>query len=317
MKAVIVGIANQQTALPIGQFPVEYEARRYLPGQIRHAVGGVGFNVARTLSSLGHMVALAAPLGEDYVAAMIDAECYRYSISTHLCRRELSRTPRSVVLHDDEGRRLTNVDLADAVDFVFQPEHLAPDLFKAKLVVLGNSDMVLPLIDPILANGKRLAIDLQDVRGPEDPGDQPFLNADYLNMSNERVRGTEREVLLALRERSRAKVLSITLGAEGALVLTREATEPVHVPAPAAATTRNTAGAGDVAFATFLHAHLSLKQDPVDAWAHAVGVATNYVEKLGAEGRLRRETFQQILSLEKAPDTSSSPEIAWNAFSVE
>ncbi|HZK04810.1 MAG TPA: carbohydrate kinase family protein [Actinomycetaceae bacterium] len=316
MKAVVVGIANQQTALPIRSFPVAYEANRYLPGAIRHTVGGVGFNVARTLSAFGHMVALASPLGEDYSAAMIDAEAYRYSISTHLCRRELTRTPRSVVLYDDAGRRQTNFDPAGAVDFVFREEHLAPDLFRAKLVVLGNSDMVAPLIDPLRERGRWLAVDLQEVHGAHNPADEKFLAADFLNMSNEYVKGSEREVLLGLRERSRARILTMTLGAAGALVLPSDVDEPVHVPAPRVRP-RNTSGAGDIMFATLLHASLRLKEDPIAATTRAVEVASRYVASQAIHGSLDPERLRGILGLAPAVAAASAPEIAWNSYSGE
>lgn len=315
MKVVVVGIANQQTALPIGSFPLEYEAQRYLPNEIRHTVGGVGFNVARTLSAFGHMVALAAPLGEDYSAAMVDAEAYSYAISTHLCPRELARTPRSVVLYDETGRRLTNVDLTDALDFVFSEDDLAPDLFKAKLVVLGNVGMTIPLIAPIVARGTRLAVDLQDIRSPEDPAAEPFLAATYLSMSNEYVKGQEREVLTSLRDRSEAKVISVTLGAEGALVLPRDAAEPIHVPAPRV-TPRNTAGAGDVAFATFLHAHLKLKEGPVEAWQRAVQVASSYVALQALHGSFTPEQFHQNLGSNAVPEALGVA-APWNEFTAD
>nr|NLD41776.1 hypothetical protein [Actinomycetales bacterium] len=316
MKVVVVGIANQQTALPVESFPIEYQAARYLPNQIRHTVGGVGFNVARTLSTFGHMVALASPLGEDYPAAMVDAEAYRFNISTHLCRRDLVRTPRSVVLYDSEGRRQVNVDIGDATDFVFREEHLSPDLFRAKLVVLGNLDMVRPLIAPVIRRGRRLAVDLQDVRSADNPHDEEFLQADFLNMSNEYVAGSEREVLLELRAKSRAEVLTMTLAHEGALLLTREMSEPLHVPAPEV-DPRNSAGAGDIAFATFLHGLLKLREDPVAAVARGVDAASRFVSTEVAKGPQSLAQMRTILGVEPAPAAASAPEIPWSPDAYE
>ena len=317
MRVVVVGIANQQTALPIGSFPVEYEAARYLPNQIRHTVGGVGFNVARTLSTFGNMVALASPLGEDYPAAMVDSEAYRFNISTHLCRRELLRTPRSLVLYASEGRRQVNVDIGDAVDFVFQETHLAPDLFRAKLGVLGNLDMVRPLIDPVTRRGRRLAVDLQDVRGPDNPYDEEFLKADFLTMSNEYVQGSEQEILLAFRAKSRARVLTMTLAHDGALVLTRDMDAPVHVPAPMIEP-RNSAGAGDIAFATFLHAMVKLKEDPVAAVERGVKAASRHVATEVAKGPQSLAQMREILGVEPEPDSVPSvPEFPWTPDTYE
>ena len=43
MDFVVVGVATQQTALPVDGFPVEYEPRYYVPGAITVEVGGGDF----------------------------------------------------------------------------------------------------------------------------------------------------------------------------------------------------------------------------------------------------------------------------------
>lgn len=317
MRVVVVGIANLQTSLPVDHFPVEYTAQRYLTGRIRHTVGGVGFNVGRALSALGHMVAVASPLGEDYPAAMIDAEAYRFNISTHLCRRELHRTPRSVVLYDAAGRRQVNTDLTDAIDFVFRLEDLEPDIYRAKLVVLANLDMVRPLIEPLHARGRRFAVDLQDIQGPDNPYDQQFLAATHLNMSNEMVRGYEREVLLALRAKSDAEVISMTLGAAGALVLTPTMGEPVHVTAPRVHAV-NSVGAGDVYWAALLHHLIKGKADVVTAARLGCEAAARSVASPPVHGGISVEEIRAILGFEAAdPPSAKTPEIGWNVYSPE
>lgn len=318
MRVVVVGIANQQTSLPVAGFPIQYVAQRYLNGQIRHTVGGVGFNVARALSALGNMVALASPLAEDYPASLVDSEAYRYNISTHLCRRDLFRTPRSVILYDDQGRRQVNTDLTDAVDFHFQPGDLAPDLYHAELVVLGNLDMARGLIEPLLAQNRPFAVDLQDIQGPDQPYDQQFLAADYLNMSNEMVRGREREVLLALREKSRARILSMTLGPDGALVLARDDDEPVHVPAPDVVPV-STVGAGDSYWAVFLHHVLKLNAEPVTAARRACEAAARLVAAQPLFAATDVNEIKAILGVTAQPavPTPAVTEIGWNAYTPE
>ena len=317
MKVVVAGIANQQTALPVDAFPVEYSPTRYLTGQIRHTVGGVGFNVARALAVFGHAVALAAPLGEDYPAAMIDADAYRYGVSTHLCRRELRRTPRSVVLWSTDGRRQANVDLTDAADFVFEPEHLDPDLFRAKLVVLGNIDMTRPLIRPLVERGSRFAVDLQDVQGAGNPWDADFLAADFLNMSNVHVQGREAEVLLALREKSRARVLTMTMDSAGALVLERGAAAPVHVQTPVVPVL-NSVGAGDVFFATLLHHLVKSKLPAVDAARLACASGARMVATDLASATMDPDELRAILGLQRLDEhTPFSAEMRWSSGSAD
>lgn len=317
MRVVVVGIANQQTSLPVGRFPIEYAPQRYLNGTIRHTVAGVGFNVARALSALGNMVALASPLGEDNPAALIDAEAYRYNLSTHLCRRDLYRTPRSVVLYDDFGRRQVYTDLSDAVDFHFRSEDLEPDLYRADVVVLSDLEMGRPLIQPLRQHRQPFAVDLQDVQGPDSPADEEFLAADYLNMSNGLVAGREREVLLALRDRSHARVLSMTMGADGVLVVGRDMAEPVHVETPEVLAI-STAGAGDTYWAVFLHHLLNLQEDPVTAARGACTAAARLVSSLGLTGSSDARRMRGILGPSpEAVTTTASPEVAWNAYTPE
>lgn len=317
MRVVVIGIANQQTSLPVDRFPVEYVAQRYLTGAIRHTVGGVAFNVARSLCALGHVVAIASPLGEDYPAAMIDAEAYRFNLSTHLCRRELARTPRSVVLYDTVGRRQVNTDLTDATSFVFRPEDLEPDLFRAKLVVLANLDMVRPLLEPLRRQGRRFAVDLHDIQGPNNPYDQEFLTATYINMSNEMIPGDEVAVLRALRAKSRAKVLSMTLGADGALVHCREMDDPVHVRAPEVRAI-NTVAAGDTYWAVFLHHLVKEKRSPVDAAGLACEAASRMVATEPVHGTSSVDDLRAILGVPKPTPSATTPaEIGWSSFSPE
>lgn len=277
MRVVVIGIANQQTSLPVDSFPFEYESWRNVNGQIRHTVGGVGFNVARVLSTLGNMVALASPLGEDYPAALIDAEAYRFNISTHLCRRELVRTPRSVVLYDSAGHRMVNSDLTDAASFAFDPEDLLPDVGRSNLVVLANLPLVRSLIAPLRDAANRFAVDLHDLRDPEHQAISEFLAADLINLSNEHLVGREAETLEYLRENSNAELISMTLGAEGALVLTPDMDAPVHVPVRDVEAT-NTVGAGEVYWAVTLHHFLKEHRSAVDAATFGCEAAARMVE---------------------------------------
>lgn len=317
MKVVVVGISNLQTALPVDGFPIEYEPVRAVANGIRHTVGGVGFNQARTLAALGHMVALASPLGEDYPAAMFDAEAYRYSISTHLCQRVLPRTPRSVVLYDRTGRRQANVDLGQALNHRATIDTFSPDIFLARLVVLGNVRTTLPLIPPLRARGKTLAVDLQDIQGADNPDDEPFLEATYLNMSSDRVRGRERDVLLTLRDKSHAKVLTMTLSREGALVLPRDADEPVHVRAAKPVEhPSNTAGAGDLYFGVLLHALIEMQTDPVEAARLAVEASNAYVAHDASHGALAPDALRAILGVALEP-AAEAPDIPWNVYATD
>lgn len=292
MKTLVVGIANQQTDVPVDGFPIEYNPARYLRGQIRTSVGGVGFNVARTLANLGGTVALAAPLGVDPPADAVLAEAIRLGVDTRLCTRDLVSTPRSVILYAPDGRRLINTDLGDATTASFDPDLLASYARRADAVVLGNLDLSRPLLPAIRAAGTPVVVDLQDVQGLDNPYDQDFLEADVLVMSHERVTTTYELLLQGMLAQSRAALVVLTRGAGGALALTRDDAQPWVVPAFDAGHVLSTTGAGDTFTAALTHflyvLRWSVRRAVAAACASAaIGLSGQELSELAVIGMLR------------------------------
>lgn len=255
MRAVVAGIANQQTRLPVEGFPHPYSPARHLPGRIEDTVGGVGFNVAAALARLGAAVDLLAPLADDPAGRAVLAAADRLGVSTRLCARALDRTPRSVVLVDATGRRQVNTDLGGALAASFDPAAFRAAATGADMCVLGNLGFSRPLLPAARGLGVPVVVDLQDVRGPDHPYDQDFLAADTLVMSHERLAGRDLPGLLrALRSRSRASLLVLTLGADGSLALTPDDADCWRTPAADVGPVSDTTGAGDAFTAALAHA---------------------------------------------------------------
>jgi sugar/nucleoside kinase (ribokinase family) len=273
MKAVVAGIASQEMLLPVDGFPVPYDRVRRVPHQISTSVGGVGFAVARTLAALGDEVHLAAPLGEDAAAAAIDAAAFRFGVTTALCTRTLPRTPRAVVLVDPAGRRQVNTDPGDAASARLDPDVLPEPLRTTDVLVLDHIPMCVPLVRVAAEAGVPVAVDLQEVRAVVSPDHEDFLAADLISMCNERVRGREEEVLLAVRGRSAARLLVMTLASDGVLVLTPELGRPLHVPAHDVGDVPNPAGAGETFFAALVHYLYGARLSPLAAVGRAVVAA--------------------------------------------
>lgn len=258
VRTVVAGIANLQTTVPVAGFPIEYEPARYLPGEIVIGAGGVGMNVARVLAGLGGRVVLVAPLGTDVTADAVEAETRRAGVELRRSAA-LDRSPRSVVLHAPDGRRQVNTDLAGATAAPVDLPGFTSLAAGADAVVLGNVDFTRPLLRPVQALGVPVVVDLQDVRGPDNPYDRDFLAADVLLMSDERVRGAEADVLRAVAGRSAARLVVLTRGAGGCLALAAGEDEPWAVPAADAGPVGNTTGAGDAFTAALTHYLLGRK----------------------------------------------------------
>ncbi|WP_127573627.1 carbohydrate kinase family protein [Georgenia faecalis] len=310
MKAIVAGIASQDMILPVESFPVPYTRVRSVPHEIVTGVGGVGFSVARTLAALGDEVCLAAPLGEDAAAAAIDAAAFRFGMTTALCSRTLPRTPRAVVLVDPMGRRQINVDLGDAPSALLDPDHLEEPLLTTDVVVLGNIDLCRPLVRMAQAAGVPVMVDLQDVRGVENPDDEDFLAADVVSMCNDRVHGREEEVLLSLRDRSTARLLVMTLGDDGALVLTPELAEPVRVAAYDVGEVSYPSGAGDTFFAALAHYLYAERLAPLAAVRRAVVAAAWVISHPGDPDWLSTEVVDAVAdgATDGAPEAQAGAE---------
>lgn len=270
MKAAIVGIANQQTLLPVDGFPHDYSPARYLPGQITTTVGGAGFNVARTMAELGDTVSLMCPLGSDVAARAVVEEAALRQIKITTSTGMLDRTPRSVVLNDPSGRRQINTDLGSALTARFTTPAFTSAAQDASVVVLGNVDLSRPLLRVARELAIPIAVDLQDVQGLDNPYDQDFIAAaDILIMSHERLSAAHEDFLLQLRKRTRAALIVLTLGAGGSLALTPAMALPLHTPARPVRLHTNTTGAGDTFMGSLLHYLLGARQPLDEALAHA------------------------------------------------
>lgn len=274
MHAVVVGIANLQTFLPVDGFPHCYTPTRYLPGEITTSVGGVGFNVARTIAALGDTVSLMCPLGSDVAASTVLAEAARLGIEAASATRLLPATPQSVVLHDTEGRRQINTDLGCALSATFTDAQFKSAARQASVAVLGNLDFSRPLLRAARDLDLLVAVDLQDMQGLDNPYDDDFLTAaDILVMSHERLTVALDDFLMMLRDKSRARLIVLTLGAGGSLALTPQMSRALHTPAARVGRTANTTGAGDTFMGALLHYYLSARQPLEQALTHASATA--------------------------------------------
>lgn len=302
MRSIVVGIANVQTSVPVGSFPLDYAPTRYLPGRVDVTTGGVGFNVARMLARLqtGRRadppgppsgphggVRLAAPLGEDVAGRAVLADAAACGVDTTLCESTAGGTPRSVVLVDDAGRRQVHTDLRGALDHRFSPGLAEALRGPADLVVLGNLDACRPLLPVARAAGRTVAVDLQDIQGLDNPYDRDFLRADILSMSHERI-AHPLDFLRALRARTPARLVVLTLGAHGSLALGDGLPDetPWHTPAAPMTGPFNTTGAGDAFFAGLLTALIAERLPAVDALRAATRVAATALDggRRAAEG---------------------------------
>lgn len=247
MRVVVVGMAYAVVTLPVDGFPVPYRAVRDVP--ISASVEGSGFTTACTLAALGDEVYLAAPLGEDADAAMVDAAAYGHGVNSAMCPRSLPRSPRAVVLEDGRGRRQISRDLGEA-----RTARVEIDLGALATSDLVMVDGVLPssaLVVAAKAAGAPVVAALGTTGWPA-LEDQAYLAADLIVMAP-CPDADEEELLRSWRQRSAARLVVVTLGARGAIGMTEGSDEIHYVPARDLGPGGRPAGVGSTYVATVAH----------------------------------------------------------------
>jgi len=288
-EVVVVGSLNVDLTLPVPRRP---EGGETLLGEdLRRAPGGKGANQAVAAARLGRDVAMIGAVGDDpegeWLLDLVAAE----GVDVSAVRRVPAPTGHAVILLEPDGEstivvspgangRLTPADvdahqrlLAGARCVLAQ--HEVPVDTVARAAALTRGQFVL---NP--APGRPVARDLLrrvDVLVP---------NRLELAAVLERPEPTGQAGVLALARElaGPSTVVVVTLGPDGALVVSGDAATPVPAPTVAAA---DTTAAGDSFCAGFVDALLD-GADPVAAAGHAVQVAAVTVTRPGALDSLPR-----------------------------
>jgi ribokinase len=278
---LVSGLINIETTLKVPGFPLEYAPVHYPFFGVGSAVSGVGFNLAKALTTLGHPVRLLSLLGRDFAGDQARAALEEAGISPGDVLRPLAHTAQSVILYDPAGRRQIHVDLKDIQERQYPAEAFLQAAQGCALAVLCNINFSRPLLAPARRLGLPVATDVHTLADLDDPYNADFLAAaDILFMSDERLPESPEAWARRVMSRTPCRILGIGLGGQGALLAVRADDFVGRIPAAAARPVVNTIGAGDALFSAFLHEYLR-SADPYRAMRKAVLFA-GY--KIGAAG---------------------------------
>jgi 2-dehydro-3-deoxygluconokinase len=259
-------------------------------------VGGAESNVAVALARLGRRVAWLSALPRNPLGRRIDGELRRHGVDT--ARVLWSATDRVGVYFMDPGSvpRPTRV-LYDRA----QSAMARIDASKLDLAVVGRSRLlhltgITPALSMTCATACRLLAEaagradvpvVLDVNyrarlwSPEDAvsGLDPLLGKATIVLCGQQdartiwgLNGTAEEVGHGLLDRSRARIVVVTRGAEGALAIERDGA--VHEQAAMEVRVVDPVGAGDAFAAGFLHAWLADDGDILAALRSGVALAS-------------------------------------------
>jgi ribokinase len=283
LSAILVsGLINVEVTLRVDGFPIEYTPVRYPFFGVQGTVSGVGYNIAKALTTLGDRVRLLSIIGQDLAGRSSCEALAADGIGQDFVVDTAPHTARSVILYDGEGRRQINVDLKDIQERTYPQAQFERAVEGCDMAVLCNVNFSRPLLHQIRELGIPIATDVHTIGDLEDDYNQDFMAAaDVLFMSDEALPLPPEEWIQAVMERYRPQVAVIGLGAEGALLAVREDDFVGRVPAACTRPIVNTIGAGDALFSAFIHFYHRTR-DPYESLCKAVVFASYKIGEAGA-----------------------------------
>jgi ribokinase len=280
-KVLVSGLINIETTLRVEGFPIQYHPVRYPYWGVNTTISGVGYNVAKALSTLGDQVCLLTLVGQDFAGRHVLQSLQELHLEPRYILPQLGQTPQSVILYDGTGLRQINVDLKDIQEQDYPSELFEQALLECNLAVLCNLNLSRPFLQPARREGKPVATDVHAISDLDDDYNRDFMAAaDILFMSHEWLPGPPEEWARQVLNRYGPEILVIGLGAEGALLAVRSDGFLERCPVLYTRPVVNTIGAGDALFSSFVHCYAKT-HDPYGSLRRAM-VFASY--KIGAAG---------------------------------
>lgn len=294
MKRILVsGNVNLETNVWIDKFPLEYQPVRYQQFGIITDVGGVAYNVSKALATLGDDVSLVAMLGPDMEGEQIKATLKKSGIKTSLVKESLFASPKSVILHDEEGKRAIFTDTKNLQTTLYDFDTV--DLYGLDLVVACNVNFNRSLLCKAHEAGVPIATDVHVLSNPYDDYNEAFMRyANIIFLSDEGIGGNKNYFIETLRLVYPAEIIVMGLGKDGALIYIREDDSIYHLSAVHNDNVVNTIGAGDALFSSFLHFYTN-GYNPIEALKKAQIFASNKISFNGAsKGFVSEEELEEL-----------------------
>jgi fructokinase len=111
---------------------------------LRRELGGAPANVATGLARLGVRAGLVAGIGIDKLGDALEQHLVADAVSTRFLVRLPNRTGLTFVTRDAKGEPSFLFYRQDTADVAVRPEHVTPEMGKAKWVLVGTSTLMTP-----------------------------------------------------------------------------------------------------------------------------------------------------------------------------
>lgn len=302
---LVSGLINIETTVKIDGFPLPYQPVRYPFFGVRSTVSGVGYNIAKALTTLGDDITFTSMIAGDAAGKLVHSTLQEANIPTQHVLNQLSATPQSAILYDDDGRRMINVDLKDIQEAAYPVATFDEALQGASIAVLCNINYNRPFLQRAQHANIPIATDVHTISNLDDDYNRDFMaTATILFMSDEHLPIAPEEWAQSVIGRYHTPIVVIGLGAQGALLAIKDADFMQRFPARTVRPVVNTIGAGDALFSAFVHTYHHTR-DPYMAIQKAIIFASYKIGVAGAaEGFLTADMltaqYQQIMAQNQA-----------------
>lgn len=298
-KILVSGLINMETTLRVDSFPLAYDPVRYPFFGVNTTVSGVGYNVAKALTTLGNEINFLSVIGQDFAADSIRRAMADQGIADNFIVQTMPATAQSVILYDKSGKRQIHADLKDIQDRQYPFTLFDKALQGCSMAILCNINYNRPFLEKTLQANIPVATDVHTISAIDDEYNQDYMSAaTILFLSNESLTCTPEAFAQRLQQRYGTPLIVIGLGSEGALLCVRSEGLMTRFPAVKIRPIVNTIGAGDALFSSFVHSYLRTGEPEV-AIKRAIVFASYKIGEVGAaEGFITDSKLQELCPVE-------------------
>jgi acarbose 7IV-phosphotransferase len=298
---LVSGLINIETTLRVDGFPIPYSPVRYPFFGINSSIAGVGFNIAKALTTLGSPVSLLSLVGQDFAGELVIKTLRSSGIRLDGVISSLKTTPQSVIFYDPQGRRQISTDLKDIQERTYPLEIFEDSLKTCSLAALCNINFSRPFLERAVKAGTLVATDVHAVHTLDDEYNRDFMQAaGILFMSDESLPCSPEEWARQIWSRYGTEIVVIGMGSQGALLSVRGDRYQERFPAVQTRPVVSTIGAGDALFSAFVHFY-NKDGDPYEAMRRAMVFASYKIGEAGAAGGfLTEEGLDNLFAEESA-----------------
>lgn len=297
MTILVAGLINIETTLQVEGFPLEYNPVNYRFFGINSTVSGVGYNIAKALTTLSEPIHFLSLIGKDIAAETVKFALGQDKIPSSSVLQGLEKTSLSVILYDPSGRRQIHVDLKDVQESHYPFEQYEAAVADCSLAVLCNINFSRPFLSHAQNAGKLIATDVHTLSDLTDSYNQDYMrHAHILFMSHEKLPMPAHEWIRHVQSRFGTEIIVIGMGGEGVQMAVKQDNFNERIPAVKVRDIVNTIGAGDALFSSFVYFY-NKTHDPYMAIRKAVVFAGYKIGTAGAaEGFVNEEMLETLFA---------------------